>query len=130
MDTSAFDMHESQARSVANHETWGQMSPSGTHYAGKIRIAVSIYDDVVVLDEKINIDGSPWWFTAVNDFASSATKEMEGGDTCEFNITVDIVTHQEPSNLNDPDFPEDDEFNEYQSIVIAATSKKYLIKTY
>jgi len=130
MDTSAFDEHESHARMVANHQTFGHLFPTGTHYAGKIRIALSIYGDVIVLDEEISIDASPWWFSAVNDFAYEASQEMAGGDTCEFNITVDIVTHREPSNLNDPDFPEDDEFDEHQTIEIAASSKKYLINSY
>jgi len=125
-----YDAHESHARSVANHQTWGHLFPTEKQYTGTVRISFSIYGDIVVLDEQIGISGSPWWFHAINDFAWEASKEMEGGDACEFNITVDIVTHREADECNDPDFPEDDNFEEYQTIEISADSKKYLIKAY
>jgi hypothetical protein len=73
-------------------------SPSYTkdkHYTGKLRIAYSEYDDMdaAVIEEKIDIDNSPWWYEAVTDFAYDAKEEVgaTGGEVWEFDIRVDVV---------------------------------------
>jgi len=58
------------------------------------------------------------------------TEDMEGGDVCEFKITVDIVSHKDPDENNDPEHPEDDLFDEYETIEVSMLEKKYLIKAY
>jgi len=95
-----------------------------------VRIAYSIYGDIVILDEDIDIEGSPWWHNAITEFAGVMVDGMNNGDVREFQITVNIVDHKDPDEDNDPEHPEDDLFDEYQTISIGLDKSTELIVAY
>jgi len=121
---------EGHYKSIVMHKTFGHLFPDGTHYEGSVRVSQSIYGSIVVLDEQIDIAASPWWFNAINTFASKMSEDMEAGDVCEFKIKVEIVNHCEADKDNDPEHPEDDVFDEHQTIEIFMIEKNNLVAAY
>jgi len=117
-------------KSIVMANTWGHLFPTKKHYEGIVRIAYSTYGQIIVLDENIGIDSSPWWYEAINNYAGEMVDDMNLGDVCEFKIMVDIVDHKDPSDCNDPEFPEDDMFEEYQTINITSSNRLNIVVAY
>ena len=94
---------EADASKVAMHQTWGHLFPEATTkgFDGTVHVASTMYDGAVVVNEKIDIDGSPWWFAAIHDFASEMERKyMDCGDVYFFNIHVDIVSHLDQADID------------------------------
>ena len=81
-------------RNLVFHDTWGHLFPKGDYYEGTIRVLQSLYRDIIVLDEQIDISGSPWWHQAINDFAGRALKNRIPCSVYELKIAVNIRTTQ------------------------------------
>jgi len=109
-----FDAHY---KKIAIHDTWSHLFPKGDYYQGTVRIAYSIYGNMVILDEKIDIEDSPWWHTAITEFGDKMTDDMKCGEVCEFEITVNITSHG-------------DDGDEHTTIDIKQAKKTYLINPY
>ncbi len=79
-------------RNIVFHDTWGHLFPKGDYYEGTVRVLTSIYRDIIVLDEKIDIQGSPWWHEAINSFAYRALKNRVDCSVYELRIAVNVRT--------------------------------------
>jgi len=78
---------EAAKRAAIFADTWGHLFPKGPA-TGYIVVAHSIYRDVVILEEELNINGSPWWYETVHDFARERAKKMKRGSVKRFDITA------------------------------------------
>jgi len=139
----AFAQHEKNAQTAVIHNTWGHLFPKGEHYTGKLRIAYSAYAEMdhSVIDEKIGIDGSPWWYQTLCDFAYES-KELIGaqdGEVWDININADVVTIADEGeeqkfedyeiDSSEPDW-EPYEMNTHEEIQITIIDKKRLLEAF
>ncbi len=115
-------------KNVCIHQTFGHLFPDQLHYKGTVHIASDVYGQTNVLDECPDLpNSSPWWYAAINDFASEVSKEMEGGEVAAFNISVDIVEIVE--ELEQWEIDEGDaEPDTFQQIHIKSQGKTILVK--
>ena len=52
------------------HQTWGHLFPEdGLQCEGRILLTETIYGDCLIIDEDIDIPASPWWHSAVHEWA-------------------------------------------------------------
>ncbi len=86
----AFAPAEAHFKSKVMHATWGHLFPSGFYYEGTIRVANSCYGGTAILSEKIEIEGSPWWYDAIHDFIFKLD-DIEVGEVHAVDIAVKIV---------------------------------------
>jgi len=121
-----FAATDARDKSVVMHDTWGHLFPKGDYYEGTVRIAYSIYGNIVILDEKIDIEGSAWWHDALTEFADNMVHDMKSGDVCEFKISVNITDHIEDVN----DIGEGYEPKEWTTIDIKHLTKTYIVKAF
>lgn len=60
------------------HQTWGHLFPDVDEiFVGSIRIAKSVYGDLIVLSDSSNVPESPWWFLSLMDFAADFLMEHD-----------------------------------------------------
>lgn len=85
---------EANARMIVNQATWGHLFPKGRYFEGKVRIALGAYGSIIILDEQIDTESSPWWFDALSKFAGELSEDMESGEVREVAISVTIVEHE------------------------------------
>lgn len=71
-------------------DTWGHLLPKKGYYEGVVRVAKGVYGDVIILDDIIDIVGSPWWFEAIREFVDSVEHTVETGEVVEFAIGVKV----------------------------------------
>lgn len=67
---------EAQNKSIVMADAWGHLFPTSAK-EGFIWLAVTEYRRIgtVILKEDIDIDGSPWWYETIHDFAYEFNKE-------------------------------------------------------
>lgn len=80
---------------VVINNTWGHLFPDKFWYEGSIVIAMSLYDGLVILNEDINIDGSPWWYNAIHDFIETNFHDLDNDNICEIKIVVNILNEKD-----------------------------------
>jgi len=80
------------------HDTFGHLFPTENYYEGVIRVCDTCYNRKTILDEKININASPWWYDAITNFVH----ELELGDGIyDVDISVTIVDHEIDEDLDE-----------------------------
>lgn len=93
---SAFAPAEVEYTNKVNCETWGHLFPENGYYEGTIRIAVGIYGDCIILDEAIDIEGSPWWKQEIMDFVHSFLQDKgDEGHVYEIDISVNVSENED-----------------------------------
>lgn len=116
--------------------TFGHLFPDHQYYEGSVCIAAGNYgSNGTVISECSNLPrSSPWWFSAISNFADKECKELESGTVCEFKISVNIIDcieeleqWQIDENLEEPDSWEPEEWKEIQ---IKRLTKKVLFNPY
>lgn len=112
-----FGLAEADTYEKVAHDTWGHLFPEGRYYEGKIRVCEAVYGQISILDEKIDINASPWWYDAITDFVSklSSDGKLEDGCIYDIDISVSIVDH--------PEYDEDGELEECKSEFVINTLK-------
>ncbi len=99
----AFVAHEAIARNVVQINTWGHLFPTKEEYRGELVVASTCYDGVVIVEERIDIQNSPWWYSAVHDFIFSL-EGLEPGDIETLPIIVRVAeVEDEKFDPDDPD---------------------------
>lgn len=96
---SAFESYEAHFKSLIMQDTWGHLFPKEEKYEGTIKIASSMYDGMVVLDEEIDISGSPWWYHSLHNFVNEFESEMEVGEVRTIPIVVVVETTDKGSQI-------------------------------
>jgi len=95
--THVSELINSDNKKVVMHQTWGHLFPTEDYYEGVIRIGKSIYQkEVTILDEHISgIEGSPWWYSTVYDFAYKFSARMKEGEVWDVWISVTRVEYED-----------------------------------
>jgi len=77
--------------------TWGHLFPTAPTTVGTIIVASTMYEGVVVLDEQIDVDGSPWWHEALHNFLHDLPDQVcpHVGCVATLEIKVDVTEHIE-----------------------------------
>lgn len=81
-----------EQKRIIMHQTWGHLFPEKPDYVGQITLASTMYEGVVVVNEKIDINGSPWWHSALHNWANKQEKTMKYGEVTLFDVAVVIKT--------------------------------------
>ena len=112
-----YGLIEADAYNKVAIDTWGHLFPEGRYYEGKIRVCETIYGQTPIIDEKIDINASPWWHDAITDFVYklSSDGELEDGCVYDIDISVAIVDH--------PEYDEDGELDKCESEFVINTLK-------
>lgn len=123
----AFLPVEEQNYAVVMHNTWGHLFPQNMTepIKGKIRIAYGIYRDIIILDEQVEIDGSPWWYNTLQDFLRDF--DIEEGEVLELTINVHLHTHLKYIPEIE-DFLEGERTEYVQQLEIELLKRKRLLK--
>jgi hypothetical protein len=85
----AFSEHEARFKNHVITTTWGHLFPTESK-EGYLTLASTEYKDVVIIKEEIDIEGSPWWFRAVHDFAYKIFSKAKVGTVKRIPISVTI----------------------------------------
>lgn len=91
-----FAEHERLHKQAVMHDTWGHLFPNESK-RGTILFACMTYDHIRVLHEQIDIDGSPWWYETLHEFAFQLDllKIFEEGDIIKVKCQVLLEKDEE-----------------------------------
>lgn len=94
---SAFVASDAHYRNVIKHDTWGHLFPEDLQgsVTGYIRIAKSVYGDVVVVDQNIPIEPSPWFHESMMEFVDGVSERMDDGEVWEIFTECWVDSHIE-----------------------------------
>lgn len=84
---------EADQKKTVMHHTWGHLFPKDSSvFKGSIHVCLTDYNDLVVIKDLSGVESSPWWFDAINDFASDflMKKDMPGA-VFKIDIQVSIL---------------------------------------
>lgn len=110
-------------RKVAIHETFGHLFPDdGTVKIGKICATIGIYGDITIIDEDIEIEGSPWWHESSHNFVYEALKNETNGAIYELCIKAEVIVVDEDED--------EDEESSIRQIEITEISRRLLKEAY
>lgn len=84
---------DGDAKKQVYAETWGHLFPDGDEYKGKLKLCTGVYGENCILSEQIDIDGSPWWYSSLQDFVSDFLMDKEEGRIYEVDILAKVVHH-------------------------------------
>jgi len=91
----AFEPIEQINKNIVMSNTWGHLFPQKKYYEGHITIARGVYSEIIILEEDIDIEGSPWWYEATYDFINELTWDVEAGEIFKIDIAVSIDEEQQ-----------------------------------
>ena len=101
-------------------DTWGHLFPEGKYFEGTIRVCQPEYGvSLIILNEKIDILSSPWWYDAIQKFVfeqGHTSDIFDDGSIYDIDISVTIVDHES--------FDDDGELTEVQAEFVIRQLRK------
>ena len=79
-------------------QTWGHLFPDdGTAIKGNIIMAYTVYRDIVAVQDNMSVDGSPWWYSALQEFMGEFLDKhsLDPGTVCRIMAEARVIIHRD-----------------------------------
>lgn len=77
---------ESVYHRAVQASAWGHLAPEKNKtYRGTLMVASGDYGDTIVVQDRVGVPNSPWWFEAIHEFIEGV--DIEPGGVVELSVT-------------------------------------------